>query len=102
MASVLLVVVDPAGERATMRVVLMSTMADVVAALKARTGVLLLEHELRCGDGSALDPSTYVADQFSDTRRFGGGADGSAHDMIALLQENKLRKREVSISTYTP
>ena len=23
------------------------------------------------------------------------------HDMIALLQENKIRKREVSISTYT-
>ena len=65
MASVLLAVVDPAGERVTMRVGLMSTMADVVAALEARTGVLLLEHELRCGDGSALDPSTYVADQFA-------------------------------------
>jgi hypothetical protein len=23
------------------------------------------------------------------------------HDMIALLQENKIRKREVAISTYT-
>jgi hypothetical protein len=23
------------------------------------------------------------------------------HDMIALLQENKIRKREVSFSTYT-
>jgi [acyl-carrier-protein] S-malonyltransferase len=78
MASVLLAVVDPAGERVTMRVGLMSTMADVVAALEARTGVLLLEHELRCGDGSALDPSTYVADQFAAAlaaalRRGGGG-----------------------------